>query len=558
MSRAARPESPARSPGRSPGRRQEQPHGRVGSGTRDSGAGSARSKRHLEGVLKKYTNPLQGWQSRHCMTFDSKKKMSLSVAVLLSPALFAAEDNMDKICILPPRLVNELHLLLQVSLDPTPFLSLYPSLLLSLPSLSASPHQGSETRLHDQIADSRDRAEPLLQHTNTHKEGSKAKRPRRREHHRGGYFVLDPEVGQLQYYLNELSKSQRPPRGSLPLLGAMVVSSADFPYMFTIQSTTGDSYKLRALLSLFHQQVLLTHRPRREKRAEGQQKNLVNSIESLSPRGGPLSSLDEDLLLLKATSAATLSCLGECLSMLQHNVVQALNQNQNQNQNHTPSPSLPHSSAGLNQAAPTDRVRPWSQRCSSSVNQMEPGGLRSSSQNPTHSFSETQSPKDGSYSGRPGSGLNHIHSQSLGGEHADSSTGRSRSLSEKQVKPPPSSSSWPSSTQTHKDPSETKAECCDPLRTMVMLEPPRLAQLMQDHSVKLFQGSVGVSVWWNQTEEKWTQGLSLMFLCNKASPPRSSVPLPSPLSGTYCGSIVLGRLSGSLVSSRLSLSVSLS
>ncbi len=59
------------------------------------------------------------------------------------------------------------------------------------------------------------------------------------------YFVLDPEVGQLQYYLNELSKSQQPPRGSLPLLGAMVVSSDEFPYMFTIQSTTGDSYKLK-------------------------------------------------------------------------------------------------------------------------------------------------------------------------------------------------------------------------------------------------------------------------------------------------------------------------
>lgn len=59
------------------------------------------------------------------------------------------------------------------------------------------------------------------------------------------YFVLDPEVGQLQYYLNELSKSQQPPRGSLPLLGAMVVSSDEFPYMFTIQSTTGVSYKLK-------------------------------------------------------------------------------------------------------------------------------------------------------------------------------------------------------------------------------------------------------------------------------------------------------------------------
>ncbi|XP_077160691.1 oxysterol-binding protein-related protein 10 isoform X1 [Paroedura picta] len=49
---------------------------------------------------------------------------------------------------------------------------------------------------------------------------------------------------------------------------------------------------------------------------EGQQKNLVQAIESL-PGSGPLSALDQDLLLLKATSAATLSCLGECLHLLQ-------------------------------------------------------------------------------------------------------------------------------------------------------------------------------------------------------------------------------------------------
>uniref|UniRef100_A0A8D0U0V0 Oxysterol-binding protein n=2 Tax=Sus scrofa TaxID=9823 RepID=A0A8D0U0V0_PIG len=52
---------------------------------------------------------------------------------------------------------------------------------------------------------------------------------------------------------------------------------------------------------------------------EGQQKNLVHAIESL-PGSGPLTSLDQDLLLLKATSAATLSCLGECLSLLQQSV----------------------------------------------------------------------------------------------------------------------------------------------------------------------------------------------------------------------------------------------
>lgn len=54
---------------------------------------------------------------------------------------------------------------------------------------------------------------------------------------------------------------------------------------------------------------------------EGQQKNLVQAIESL-PGSGPLSALDQDLLLLKATSAATLSCLGECLHLLQQSINQ--------------------------------------------------------------------------------------------------------------------------------------------------------------------------------------------------------------------------------------------
>uniref|UniRef100_A0A4X2LJ59 Oxysterol-binding protein n=1 Tax=Vombatus ursinus TaxID=29139 RepID=A0A4X2LJ59_VOMUR len=54
---------------------------------------------------------------------------------------------------------------------------------------------------------------------------------------------------------------------------------------------------------------------------EGQQKTLVRAIEAL-PCSGPLTALDQDLLLLKATSAATLSCLGECLSLLQQSIHQ--------------------------------------------------------------------------------------------------------------------------------------------------------------------------------------------------------------------------------------------
>ncbi|XP_037310088.2 oxysterol-binding protein-related protein 10-like [Pungitius pungitius] len=272
------------------------------------------------------------------------------------------------------------------------------------------------------------------------------------------YFVLDPEVGQLQYHLNELSKGQRPPRGSVPLLGAMVVSCDEYPYMFMIRSTSGDAYKLRARdaqeQELWMTQLQLCTRRHSESsakvmiQADDPQKSLVNSIESLPPRVGPLSSLDEDLLIFKATSAATLSCLGECLSMLQHNVVQALNQNQNQNQNHAPSASLSPGSAALSETR--------GQRCSSGVNQVEPGGLRSSSQGSTHSFRE--SPKDGSNSGTRAGVHNHVQSQSPGREHADSTAGWSRSLAVKQVnngvQTPLSSSTRPSSTPTHKDPSE--------------------------------------------------------------------------------------------------------
>uniref|UniRef100_A0A8C2XQQ7 Oxysterol-binding protein n=1 Tax=Cyclopterus lumpus TaxID=8103 RepID=A0A8C2XQQ7_CYCLU len=167
------------------------------------------------------------------------------------------------------------------------------------------------------------------------------------------YFVMDPEVGQLQYHLNELCKSQRPARGSLPLLGAMVVSCDEYPYMFTIQSTTGDAYKLRGKrmgLSVFWRKRFSLIRLENGQRWPFSFPSPLTHLPFFLSFPIPLI---KDLLLFKATSAATLSCLGECLSMLQHNVVQALNQNQNQN--HAPSPSLNPSSAGLNQAAPAER-----------------------------------------------------------------------------------------------------------------------------------------------------------------------------------------------------------
>lgn len=49
--------------------------------------------------------------------------------------------------------------------------------------------------------------------------------------------------------------------------------------------------------------------------AQGQHKDLIQSIEGL-PAAPGLSPLDQDLLMLKATSMATMSCLNECLHIL--------------------------------------------------------------------------------------------------------------------------------------------------------------------------------------------------------------------------------------------------
>ncbi|XP_026139474.1 oxysterol-binding protein-related protein 10 isoform X3 [Carassius auratus] len=181
------------------------------------------------------------------------------------------------------------------------------------------------------------------------------------------YFVLDPELGQLQYFINEHSKNQKP-RGSLPLIGSSVAPSDEFPYMFTVSAANGDFFKLRAC-DAREQQMWMTQLQLCTRRhsdgsakvmsqAEGQQKNLVNSIESL-PSRGPLSSLDQDLLLLKATSAATLSCLGECLSILQHNVCQAAQQ-------------ITHSHI---QGSNTDNVSNWSRPKTASEGHVKIGEL---------------------------------------------------------------------------------------------------------------------------------------------------------------------------------------
>ncbi|XP_077772468.1 oxysterol-binding protein-related protein 10 isoform X3 [Podarcis muralis] len=145
------------------------------------------------------------------------------------------------------------------------------------------------------------------------------------------YFMLDFETGILQYFVNEQSKNQKP-RGLLSLAGAVVSLSDEAPHMLVVYSANGEMYKLRAGDAKERQYWVTQLRSCAKyhtennlkimSQVEGQQKSLVQAIESL-PGSGPLSALDQDLLLLKATSAATLSCLGECLHMLQHSIQQA-------------------------------------------------------------------------------------------------------------------------------------------------------------------------------------------------------------------------------------------
>uniref|UniRef100_A0A3B3BNB8 Oxysterol binding protein like 10 n=1 Tax=Oryzias melastigma TaxID=30732 RepID=A0A3B3BNB8_ORYME len=204
------------------------------------------------------------------------------------------------------------------------------------------------------------------------------------------YFVVDSELGQLQYFINEQGKSQKP-RGSLPLIGASVTASDEAPHMFMVHAVNGELYKLRAA-DAKEQQFWMNHLQACARRysdssakvrklkgsdehlsvdragggpevtvmsqAEGQQKNLVQSIDSL-PTKGPLSCLDQDLLLLKATSAATLSCLGECLNILQ----------QTQSGSQGP-PASQHNHGARSDGAPV-----WTVPKSPSGEQLKNGGL---------------------------------------------------------------------------------------------------------------------------------------------------------------------------------------
>ncbi|XP_076158294.1 oxysterol-binding protein-related protein 10 [Alosa pseudoharengus] len=317
------------------------------------------------------------------------------------------------------------------------------------------------------------------------------------------YFVLDPDQGQLQYFVNEQGKSQKP-RGSLPLIGASVTPSDEAPHMFVINSANGELFKLRATDAKEQQFwmnqlqacarrhsdssakvrerkvsdeqrlyvdktagcqdgpgssgrtrsfsvlphippasassspgsqrhlghpgapsniVTITHHKspaaaRRAKnqypsrlqevkevmsQAEGQQKSLMQSIESL-PARGPLTCLDQDLLLLKATSAATLSCLGECLSILQqssghghHHQPHHQPHHQHHQQGSTPTTTRPGPSA---RDPPSDCLPLWTVPKSPSAERLRNGGVTPlCSAEPSPALQKKDLPQNAQHSG---------------------------------------------------------------------------------------------------------------------------------------------------------------
>lgn len=58
------------------------------------------------------------------------------------------------------------------------------------------------------------------------------------------FFVLNNELGLLEYFVNEQSRTQKP-RGTLPLGGAVISPSDEDSHTFTVNAISGEQYKLR-------------------------------------------------------------------------------------------------------------------------------------------------------------------------------------------------------------------------------------------------------------------------------------------------------------------------
>ncbi|KAL1129920.1 hypothetical protein AAG570_012864 [Ranatra chinensis] len=176
------------------------------------------------------------------------------------------------------------------------------------------------------------------------------------------WFILDPKTGVLNYYLNENERKQQP-RGWVHLEAAVISPSDEDSNTFTVNSSSGESFKLRAqdararqewvnrlrAVSQLHAMAVAQNNPPlppreqftpssglvplpsscsvalwdaftavREHLYRAEQSNILLSraIDDL-PSSGELRHVDPDLLMLKAASQAMLTSLSQCLFILQ-------------------------------------------------------------------------------------------------------------------------------------------------------------------------------------------------------------------------------------------------
>ncbi|XP_037071659.1 oxysterol-binding protein-related protein 11-like [Pollicipes pollicipes] len=178
------------------------------------------------------------------------------------------------------------------------------------------------------------------------------------------WFVLNPESGTLSYFMVDEQRSSRA-RGSIHLAGAVVCPSDEDSHTFSVNSAAGELYRLRAsdarqrqqwvdrlrlVIEMFNrvqaesgsspphgEPLSLSVSPRQYEAPLSVLSSLHDAsaaLQQMAARHGHLctavrqlpshasedvtvTSTDSDLLLLMATSQATLLCLEQCYSILQ-------------------------------------------------------------------------------------------------------------------------------------------------------------------------------------------------------------------------------------------------
>jgi len=172
------------------------------------------------------------------------------------------------------------------------------------------------------------------------------------------WVVLNPDKGTLEYFVSEADAKCSRPRGSLHLAGAVISPSEEDSHTFVVNAASSDLYKLRAqnakerqewitrlrvVAELHSQAYAQSNSGLREgsgassrlvptnvsildaftevtnwlTKAEQTANDIGTTIDRFPTSGNNAKSTDADLLVLKATSQATVASLEECLYALQ-------------------------------------------------------------------------------------------------------------------------------------------------------------------------------------------------------------------------------------------------